>query len=77
MFNALAMKNLTHRSCKDEISNWERLQREIEYRALQGFYYYHLYNSHEANLVHTLREFGFKVEFDEDEDCWCARWDKV
>ena len=77
MFNALAMNNLTHRSNNDKISHWERLQLKIEYRALQGFYYYHLYSSHEANLIHTLREFGFEVEFDKDEDCWCARWDRV
>ena len=75
MFDRLAMNKVMKKARNEELNNWEKLREEIRYRAYHGYDYYYLYNVHYYNLIHMLREFYFKVEFNKEEDTWCVRWD--
>ena len=75
MFCAKKMQELAAASRQNQVPYLKFLQHNIRGRALRGHISYNLYGSHDANLVHYLREVGFKVVFNDDEDCWQARWD--
>ena len=75
MFNRAEMRKIARKARNDELNSWKKLREEIRYRAYHGYDYYLLYRVSDYNLIHTLREFGFNVEFNNDEDTWCVRWD--
>ena len=75
MFNVESMNRITTKVREGRMSSWNRLKQDIRERAYRGYDYMYLYNTKYLLLVQALRNFGFEVEYDQDEGLWVVKWD--
>ncbi len=74
-FNAQAIAYITKRYNTNMLTIWERLIKNIEWIAYQGYDYYIL-SPQESQYIHKLSEYGFKVTYNEVTQQYAVTWNK-
>ena len=75
-FNARAIAHITEQHHTNMLNIWQRLIKNIEWTAYQGYDCYFL-SPPESQYIHKLSEYGFKVTYNEVAQQYVVTWDEV
>ena len=74
MFNAFAMAHITKQYRTNMLTIWQKLTKNIEWAAYQGYDYYVL-TPKEWQYIDKLSEYGFETIYNEVSQQYIVRWD--
>ena len=74
MFNAFAMAHITKQYRTNMLTIWQKLTKNIEWAAYQGYDYYVL-TPKEWQYIDKLSEYGFETIYNEVSQQYVVRWD--
>ena len=74
MFNAFAMAHITKQYRTNMLTIWQKLTKNIEWAAYQGYDYYVL-TPKEWQYIDKLSEYGFETIYNEVSQQYVIRWD--
>lgn len=74
MFNAFTMAHITKQYRTNMLTIWQKLTKNIEWAAYQGYDYYVL-TPKEWQYIDKLSEYGFETIYNEVSQQYVIRWD--
>ena len=74
MFNAFAMAHITKQYRTNMLTIWQKLTKNIEWTAYQGYDYYIL-TPKEWQYIDKLSEYGFEIAYNGISQQYIVRWD--